>query len=575
MAASDSDLIHTGINGLDDILLGGVRRGNILLVEGAPGTGKTTLGLEFIYRGLSEFDEPSLIVSFELSPEKLLRDAAGFGWDFETPEKKGKLKIIYTSPSVVLQELQSHDGLLMTEMNRMKAKRVLIDGLTPLRIFGELINGRPFRDSLHLLVETLQRQDVTAALTREAPSFEQARASELSHEQFVCDTILTLRNEPRGRSNIRSIEVAKSRGQDFITGKHTLRIEPNRGVRVYRRAQARPRVLPEQPTSVKRSSSGVPAIDEMFGKGILDGSVTLVIGVSGTGKTVLSTQFLVEGAKQGKKCLLVTLDEHPAQLMRNAKGLGLDLQKAVDDEAVIIYYESPQELELDVHYYNVTRLIDEHKIERIVIDSLAAYNVNQDDRREFHDFIYALTTHFKDRLVTAFLNHESPELLGVSQISEELKASTIVDNIVLLNYVEFSNRLRRAITVPKARGSAPQRETREFTIGQGGITLQPVKEVETEGVEAVPQLPFSSYYGVLARSPARQSPVIEEHMQNGKEMPERKVTLEGEQPKSAPKKPRSPANSARASAAKGRGSAKAKANARGSAKAKKSGDKKR
>lgn len=521
-------LIHTGITGLDDILLGGIRQGNILLVEGAPGTGKTTLGLEFIYRGVANFDEPGLIISFELSPDKLLRDAAGFGWDMEALEREGKLKIIYTSPSVVLQELQSHDGLLMTEMKRMGAKRVLIDGLTPLRLFGEIFNGRPFRDSLHLLVETLQRQGVTAMLTREVPSSEVARSAEFSHEQFICDTILTLRNVPRGRSNTRSIEVAKSRGQDFITGRHTLRIEAERGVRVYQRAQARPRAMPEQPTSTKRSSLGVGAVDQMIGQGVFDGSVTLVVGVTGTGKTLLGVQFLVEGAKQGKQGLLVTLDEHPTQIMRNAEGLGLELRTRVDDGSVIVHYDSPQELELDVHFHSLTRLIDEHKVERIVIDSLAAYKNNEVDRREFHDFIYALTTHFKDRLVTAFLNYESPELLGVSQISEELRSSTIVDNIILLNYVEFSNRLRRAITVPKARGSAPARSTREYTIQRGGIVLQPIKEIETEGVEPVPQLPFSSYYGVLARSPARSSPVIEERVAAGKELSEMESASDGE-----------------------------------------------
>lgn len=522
---ADSDLIHTGIVGLDDILLGGIRRGNILLVEGAAGTGKTTLGLEFIYRGVANFDESALIVSFELSPEKLLRDAAGFGWDFEGLERKGKLKVIYTSPSVILQELQSHDGLLMAEMKRMEAKRILIDGLTPLKLFGEIFNGRPFRDSLHLLVETLQRQEVTAMLTREVPASEAARAAEFSHEQFVCDTILTMRNEPRGRSNIRSIEISKSRGQDFITGKHTLRIEADKGVRIYQRAQARPRGPVEQPTSTKRSSLGVPAVDAMIGKGVFDGSVTLVVGVSGTGKTVLGVQFLVEGAKQGKKCLLVTLDEHPAQIMRNADGLGLDLQKYVDEGTVQVYYESPQELELDVHFHNITRLMDEHKIDRVLVDSLAAYHMHETDRREFRDFIYALTTHIKDRLITAFLNFESPELLGVSQISEDLKASTIVDNIILLNYVEFSNRLRRAITVPKARGSAPSRLTREYTIQRGGIVLQP-STAEEEDLEPVPQLPFSSYYGVLARSPARRSPLIEESVMAGKEMPEIETAID-------------------------------------------------
>lgn len=518
-AVQQPKLVSTGITGLDEVLLGGVTSGNIMLVEGAAGTGKTSLGLEFIYRGAVDLDEPGLIISFELAPDKLLRDAAGFGWDFHALEKAGKTKIIYTSPLVLLHELESHDSVLLTEIAKMGAKRVLIDGLTPLRVFSEVMKDRPFRDTLHVLVESMQRQGVTAMLTREVPASEAVRAGEFSHEHFVCDTIVTLRCDPRGRSVVRSLEIAKSRGQDFITGRHTLRIEAGKGVRIFQRAQARPRALREQPTSVKRSSLGVPAIDEMIGDGVFDGSVTLVVGVSGTGKTLLGVQYLVEGARLGKKGLLVSLDEHPAQIARNAAGLGLSLDEHVKSGAIVVHYESPQELELDVHFHQLTELIEKHKVERILIDSLAAYLVNEEDRREFRDFIYALTTYLKDRLITAFMNFESPELLGVSQISQEIKASTIVDNIILLNYVEVSDRLRRAITVPKARGSAPLRETREYTIQHGGIALVPreAKEVPTT---PVPQLPFSSYYGVLARSPARRSPLVDEAVSAGRPPPD-------------------------------------------------------
>lgn len=510
LAPSPSDLIKTGIAGLDEILLGGLKQGNIMLVEGAPGTGKTTLGLEFIYRGIVEHDESALIVTFELSPEKLLRDASGFGWDFRKLEAAGKLRMIYTSPLVLLQELQSHDGLLISEIRKSKAKRLLLDGLTPLKLFGELFNGRPFRDSLHLLVESLQREEITAMLTREAPESDQTRASEISHEAFVCDTVITLRREEVGRGQSRSLTVAKSRGQNFIAGRHTLRIEPQAGVRIYQRAQSRVRIVRDQPTSSERSSLGIPEVDEMLGKGVFDGSVTLVVGVSGTGKTVLGTQFLVEGARQGKRGLLVSLDEHPAQIMRNAASLDLPLKKYVENGKIQVHYDSPQELELDVHYDDITRVIDEHDVKRVLIDSLAAYIVDEQNMREFRDFIYALNTFFKDRLVTAFMNYESPELLGVSQMSETMKASPIVDNIVLLNYVEFSNRLRRAITVPKARGTSPSRLTREYRIYKGGMHLEPL--AEPEGFESVPQLPFSSYYGVLARAPARRSPVIDEQV---------------------------------------------------------------
>lgn len=509
--------IATGIPGLDEVLLGGVPENNIILVEGAPGTGKTTLGLEFIYRGAKEFDEPGLIVSFELSPEKLLRDAAGFGWDFGSLEAAGKVRIIYTSPMVILDELQSPSGVLAGEIKKIGAKRILIDGLTPLRIFGEVMNRRPFRDSLHILVESLQRYGVTAMLTNEIAQTAAGTRDAGNHERFVCDTIITLATRHHRRQMYRTLEIAKSRGQDYITGQHTLRILPGLGVRVFRRTQSRPKEYNNQPTSTSRLQTGIRSIDDIFGGGLYEGSITLTVGISGTGKTILGTHFLMEGVSKGEQGLMVTLDEHPAQIQRNSETLGFPIAEAIEQKKLLIQYDSPLELELDVHFEELVRIIEKNNIKRVVLDSLAAYESASPE--ESMDFIYALATYFKNHHITAIFNYESPELLGVSQISENIKASHLVDNIVLLNYVEISTRIRRAFTVPKARGSKNIQVTREFVIGKGGISLLDETSGEAKKIEEVPQLPFSSYYGILARSPARHSPVIEEGLASGDGLP--------------------------------------------------------
>lgn len=511
------DLVRTGITGLDEIFLGGVKSNNVILLEGSPGSGKTTLGLEYIYRGAKELKENGLIISFELSPQKLLRDARGFGWDFESLQRKNKVKIIYTSPAVILQELQSPEGVLINEIKNIGARRILIDGLTPLKIFGDNVNGRPFRESLHLLVENLQQYGVTAMLTRELPEGMSRYNPPLDHEQFICDTIITLTNDTNQRTPHRHLEIKKSRGQDFISGQHTLKIEADKGVRIYRRTQSRPKEYISQPTSTKRFSTGIPTLDHIMGGGVYEGSVTLVVGISGTGKTVMGLNFLTQGAKEGKKGLMVTLDEHPKQIIRNAKSLNLEFDKFVQDGTIEIYYDSPLELEMDIHFDKIIKFIEKNKIERVVIDSLAAYE--SANPKEAHQFIYALSSYFRNKLIPAFLNYESPELLGLSQISLELKASAIVDNIILLNYVEISTQLRRAITVPKVRGSKIPQRTKEFVIGEGGITI--LEDHNGNGdIKEVPQLPLSSYYGVLSRAPARQSPIIEEKIQSGEELPE-------------------------------------------------------
>ena len=314
----------------------------------------------------------------------------------------------------------------------------------------------------------------------------------------------------------RRLTVQKSRGQDFIGGSHTVRIEAGQGVHVYRRAQARTASLQEQPTSKLRLSTGSAAIDAMMDGGLYVGSATMVSGISGTGKTVLSVQFLSAAITAGHKTLLVTLDEHPRQLTRNAASLGFDLDAMTARGELFIHYESPLELDLDVHFEHVTRLIEKEAIDCVVFDSCAVYEMASPD--EVSDYLYALATYFKNRLATVFFNYESPELLGLSQISQGLKGSHLVDNIILLNYVEISTVLRRAIAIPKVRGSRNRQVTREYVIAEGGLQLLD-EDSAGEASNAVPQLPFSAYYGLLSRSPSRKSPAIDEAIAHGDEMP--------------------------------------------------------
>jgi circadian clock protein KaiC len=241
----------------------------------------------------------------------------------------------------------------------------------------------------------------------------------------------------------------------------------------------------------------------------------MVSGISGTGKTVLSVQFLTAAMAAGHKTLLVTLDEHPRQLVRNAASLGFDLAAMIEQRKLFLHYESPLEMELDVHFDRIIKLVEKEDIHCVVFDSCAVYEMASP--QGVTDYLYALATFFKNRLATIFFNYESPELLGLSQISQELKGSHLVDNIILLNYVEISTVLRRAIAIPKVRGSNNQQVTREYVIAQGGLQLLDEDGAATVG--AVPQLPFSSYYGLLSRSPSRQSPIIEGAVANGRDMP--------------------------------------------------------
>jgi circadian clock protein KaiC len=378
---AESELIQTGLYGLGPIFLGGIRRGNVILVEGAAGTGKTLMGLEFIYRGITEYQEPGIIVVFEMTPSKLVRDAAGFGWDLEALQQQNRLKIILTSPQVLEQELRSPDSLLLEATSEIGAQRMFIDGLSLLRTVSNGANGTPgnglaaYRELLQQLFEGLQRENLTAMLAHEV-SAHATPAATLEVAEFLADTVIVLTRERYGRGIRRSLEITKSRGQDFDTGQHTLRITSGTGLEVFRRVQAPPRSALAQPTSTAmRSVIGVEPLDTLLGGGLFDGSTTMVVGISGAGKTVLGVQLLLEGAqKQGKRGLLVSLDEHPAQIMRNAETLGLNLQAHVDAGTVQILHEYPQELDIDAHFDRVIRAIEASQIERLVIDGMTSHN---------------------------------------------------------------------------------------------------------------------------------------------------------------------------------------------------------
>lgn len=500
------DLVRTGISGLDTLLLGGIPRTNVILVEGTTGSGKTLLGVEFIYRGITQFNEPGIVVVFEVSPDKLIRDAATLGWDLAELQAQKKLQIIYTSPQVLDQELRSADSLLLETAGEMGAQRIFIDGVGLLRQTSTtgaspMTTGPgSYREILQQLIEGLTRENLTAMLSHEIGTY---HGSDLTLEAavFLADTVIRLKRTLVNRRVQRSLEIVKSRGQDYEPGEHTLCIQDGKGLEVFRRVQA-PLRNPEQSTSMaKRSVIGVDALDALLGGGIFDGSTTLVVGLSGVGKTVLGTQILREGAlKQNKRGLLISLDEHPAQIVRNAETIGLDLQAQIDAGTIHVLFESPQELNIDVHFAKIVRTVEQYDLQRMVIDGMTSYSTALGDQSLYRDFVHALVAYSKHRLMTTFFNYENPEFLGLSAFMPDFPVSSIVDNIILLSLVEINSSLRRCVTVVKARGSKHEFDSREYVIGQGGITLLPFDE------NVAKVLPLASYTSILSRAPSRLPP---------------------------------------------------------------------
>jgi circadian clock protein KaiC len=494
---AEQDLIKTGIHGLDGILLGGIPRGNLILLQGAPGSGKTTLGIEFIYRGITEFNEPGMIVLFETSPSKLVRDAATFGWDLRELERQGRLKIIFTTRQVFGQEIQQADSLLLAEAAEIEAQRLFVDGLRWTSFDSARAEG------FHVLAEGLQREGLTALLGMDI--FERRDDPSLQPEEFIADTIIRVGLERYQRGVQRSIEIVKSRGQDYEMGIHSFKIIDQKGIEVYRRVQM-PRGVEREHAAAydttTRISSGIPGFDDLSNGGYFVGSTTLIVGISGVGKTVMGLQYLAEGARRGERGLMITLDEPPAQLVRNASTIGIDLQSEIDHDMVRLWFEPPQEIEIDRHFAQIEEIVRTFRPRRALIDSLSTYASNIGTvGRDYRDFFHALVVLMKEYQVTAVYNHENPEMLGMSSMMGASAVSSLVDNIILMNWVELGDTFRHGMTIAKMRGSPVIRTTHECEIEDGhGMRVLPRP---IHGV--VPLRPFASYMGLISRAPERRT----------------------------------------------------------------------
>ncbi len=504
MAAPDSTRVKTGISGLDAILFGGIPRGNVILLEGAIGTGKTTMGTEFVYRGITEFGEPGVIVMFEVSPEKLARDAASLGWDLPALERSEKLKIIYTTREVFRQELRQADSLLIEEANKIGARRIFIDGAAAILQLGE---EQDSRETFQILVQALQRESLTAIMALEAAALDNRELSSL-HEESIADTVIRLKIEDTQRAATRSIEIVKSRGHEFVMGRHSFGIVDGMGIEIYRRVQSPRKTHPDRVAAfdtTKRVTTGVPGLDPLVNGGYFPGSTTVVAGMSGVGKTVMGLQYIAEGARLGEPSLLLSLDEQVPQLLRNASGIGIDLQKEIDRGVVRLYYDAPQEIEVDRHVHKIERIVEEFKPKRVVIDSLSTYGSSLGTQgRLFRDFFHALVALMKEHQIAAVYNHENPQMYGMSSLMGEFAMASMVDNILLMNFVELGDTLRRALTVSKMRANPVEHTTHECEVVNGqGMRVLPRQVPAAEIKKA-----FSGYVSLISRAPERRPPQL-------------------------------------------------------------------
>ncbi len=459
---------ETGIKGLDRVLGGGFLKGSTVLVEGLPGSGKTTFGLQFIYHGVSQKDQKALVVSFEEFPTQMFRDARNFGWDFEPLVAAEKVRIIATSPQAFHQQIRDPSSHLSRLLLDGEFQRVLIDSLSHFqRLTSDLAE---LREILSGLLNRLRQSEVTSVLTHEVRWSE----AEVSLEQYAVDAVVQLFFEPVNKVHRRRfLEVLKARGQTFQAGRHSMDIGPG-GIEVY----PVPVWTEEGPApSMKRVPTGVPGLDAMLGGGFFEGFSVLVVGETGSGKSTMARQFVARALQNGETALYVSFREGVQKILQTARTIGLELEPHLKVGRLVILFEG---MEADPYrlFWKVRDLLTQRErqgrpVRRAVVDSLSDILANLPDPSFASSYLQAFTRMFSYHNVTSLFAVSENLANGTPVTVSDMDLARVVDCILHLRHTLLHDHIRKTLTVGKMRGAEHDTGVRPLRIGEGeGMIVQ-------------------------------------------------------------------------------------------------------
>ncbi len=467
--------LPTGIEGIEHITQGGFTKGRTTLVVGTSGSGKTLLSLEFLYRGITRFQQKAVFVTIEEEVEDIIGNVKNLGWDLDTLEQAGQLKFVDASPKESpLVEVGNYnlEGLMVqieSAIEEVSANLVVVDSIGSL--FEQFSNQKTIRREILRLTKLLKRLGCTSLITAERLE-EYGTISRYGIEEFVSDNVVVLRSVLEEEKIRRTIQILKMRGHAHAKGEFPFII-----------AETGFAILPlsarelQQSSSMERVGSGNATVDEMTSGGLFRDSIMLVSGPTGSGKTLMCATFITEACQQGEKVLLLAYEESPQQLRRNAQSWNVDFNKWESEGLLKIISLYPESMGLEEHLLLLQREVHSFHPRRFVMDSVSAME-RVATIKNFREFVIGMTSFMKQEEVCCLLTCTTPKLAGGESITEA-HISTITDIIVLLRYVEIQGSLRRGIAVIKMRGSQHDKDIHEFTIDSQGLHVgEPFKEAQ-------------------------------------------------------------------------------------------------
>ena len=467
----------TGVDGLDEITEGGFPKGRPTLICGGAGCGKTLLSMQFLIKGITEYNEPGVFMSFEEPSDDLTLNVKSLGFDLE--KLKADKKLVVDHVRVERSEIEEAgeydlDGLFIRlghAIDSIKATRVVLDTVESL--FSGLDNQAILRAELRRLFGWLKTKGVTAVITGERG---EATLTRQGLEEYVSDCVIVLDHRVIEQVSTRRLRIVKYRGSTHGTNEYPFLIDED-GISV----------LPITSLNLDNEVSsdvvptGLKGLNEMFqGGGFYRGSNILVSGTAGTAKTTIGCYFANQQCLNKERVIYFAFEESPQQLVRNMRSIGVDLQKHIDKGNLQIHSSRPSLNGLELHLLTLRKLIKEFKPSTIIIDPISNL-ITVGSEQEVRSMLVRLIDMLKINNITALLTSLNKQTDAVRPDLAEESVSSLVDTWITVRDMEGIGERNRGIFIVKSRGMGHSNQVREFVITNKGIDLLDV-ELGPQGI---------------------------------------------------------------------------------------------